>query len=253
MGDETGVADVLLGAAAVAVVASRAVAAPFAAIARPALAQTRRLAAGRTVRRVEVALADRGAPVRAEIERAGSELFRAAVRRVVEAVLAVLDLTVLVRRHLDLDALVRDVDVDAVVARVDLDAVVSRVDLDEVASRLDVDAVASRVDLDALVSRLDLAAVLARVDPDTVAKRLDVDAVVARVDLNTAAERLDLAGLAMQVITAIDLPEILRQSTGPAASEVVRGIRVEGAHADDTVSRIVDRLLRRRVDGREDR
>jgi hypothetical protein len=243
--DEKFVGDVVLGSAVLAVAASRAVVAPLAEVARPALAQSRRLLAGRLPDRVAVGLADRGGQARVELERAGVEVFRTAVRRVIAAVLAAVDLTDLVRRHVDLDALVRGVDVEAVVSRVDLDAAVSRVDLEAIAARVDVDAVAARVDLDALASRLDLDAVLARVDPDTIAKRLDVEAVVARVDVNAAVDRLDLTEIALRVITAIDLPEILRESTGPAASEVVRGIRVEGAQADDAVSRVVDRLLRR--------
>jgi hypothetical protein len=243
--DEKFVGDVVLGSAVLAVAASRAVIAPLAEVARPALAGSRRLLAGRLPDRVAAGLADRGGQARVELERVGVEVFRAAVRRVIAAVLAAVDLTDLVRRHVDLDALVRGVDVEAVVSRVDLDAAVSRVDLDAIAARVNVDAVAARVDLDALASRLDLDAVLARVDPDAVAKRLDVEAVVARVDVNAAVDRLDLTEIALQVITAIDLPEILRESTGPAASEVVRGIRVEGAQADDAVSRVVDRLLRR--------
>jgi hypothetical protein len=268
--DETVVGDVLLGAAAVAATSARAVVRPISAIARPVLTRSRRLTEGRAPDRVAAALAHRGARARAELERVGSEVFRAAVRQTLESVLAAVDLTDLVRRHVDLDALVASVDVDAVVSRadlnaavsrvdvdavvsrVDVEAVTSRVDLDALVSRVDVEAVTSRVDLDALVSRVDLEAVVARVDPDVVAKRLDVEAVVGRVDVNAVVERLDLAGIALQVINAIDLPEILRQSTGPAASEVVRGIRVEGAQADDAVSRIVDRLLRRgRAGGRD--
>ena len=252
--DEKFVGDVVLGSAVLAVTASRAVVAPLGGVARPALAWSRRLVAGRLPDRVAAGLADRGEQARVELERVGGEVFRAAVRHAIAAVLAAVDVTDLVRRHVDLDALVRGVDVEAVVSRVDLnaavsrvdlDAAVARVDLDAIAARVDVDAVAARVDLDALASRLDLDAVLARVDPDAVAKRLDVEAVVARVDVNATVGRLDLTEIALQVINAIDLPEILRESTGPAASEVVRGIRVEGAQADDAVSRVVDRLLRR--------
>jgi len=114
-----------------------------------------------------------------------------------------------------------------------------------VAARLDPDPVVLRVDVDAVASRIDLDALIARVDPDSVAKRLDVDAVVARVDLDAIVARLDLPRIALEVIAAIDLPEIVRESTGSAASEVVRGIRVESVQADDAVARIVDRLLHR--------
>ena len=47
--------------------------------------------------------------------------------------------------------------------------------------------------------------------------------VVARLDLDAIIARIDLAGLAEEVIESIDLPEIIRESTGTVASEVVRG------------------------------
>jgi hypothetical protein len=122
------------------------------------------------------------------------------------------------------------------VSRVDLDAVISRVDLDAVASRLDLDAVIDRADLDRAVSRVDLGAVVRRVDPDE---------IVARVDIETALARLDLAGIARQVIEAIDLPEILRESAGVVSSQAARVVRSEGMHADDSVARFFDRVLRR--------
>jgi hypothetical protein len=94
------------------------------------------------------------------------------------------------------------------------------------------------VDVDGVARRLDVAAVVDRVDVDAVASRLDVEAVV---------RRLDLAGLAAEVIDAVDLPELIRESTGSMASETVRGARMQGIAADDAVARAVDRL---RVRGR---
>ena len=49
-------------------------------------------------------------------------VFGQVVRQAVEAVLSVVSLTDLVRRHVDLDALAREIDVGAVVDRVDIDA-----------------------------------------------------------------------------------------------------------------------------------
>jgi hypothetical protein len=96
--------------------------------------------------------------------------------------------------------------------------------------------VVSRIDLDAVASRIDVAAIVDRVDVDAVADRLDVDRALAR---------LDLAAIALQVVEAIDLPEILRMSTGSVATEAVREVRAGGAVADDSVARFVDRVLRR--------
>jgi hypothetical protein len=200
---------------------------------------------------------------------------------VTRAVLSRLDVPGLVREFVDLDRLAALLDVDAVVARVDLGAVLERVDVDAVAARLDLDAVAARLDLDALVdkvdvsrvvdrvdvdavvARVDVDSVVARVDVDAVVDRVDVDAVVARVDvdavvdradLDRAADRLDVdrviartdvAGLARYVVEEIDLPALMRVSTGSVTAEMVRSVRDQGADADRAVERVVDRLLHR--------
>ena len=43
----------------------------------------------------------------------------------------------------------------------------------------------------------------------------------------------------------IDLPALLRASTGSVTGEVVRGVREQGVDADRAVERVVDRLLHR--------
>jgi hypothetical protein len=198
---------------------------------------------------------DRGRDVRGELERAGLVLLQRVVVRAVEAVLAMLDLTEVVRAHVDLDALVGDVDLDAVVRRIDLNAaaagldlnaLVATVDLDAVVGRVDLDAVVGRVDVDAVVGRVDVDAAVRRVDLDAVIGLVDLDVVVKRVDLDAAIARVDLVGIAREVIAAIDLPEIVRDSTGALSSDAVRTIQAEGMHADDAVASFVDRVLRRR-------
>jgi hypothetical protein len=59
-------------------------------------------------------------------------------------------------------------------------------------------------------------------------------------------DQLDLAGLARDVARDIDLPEIIRVSTGSVAAEAVRDVRVGAIHADDVVSNWVGRALRPR-------
>ncbi len=216
--------------------------------------------------------AERGRALRAWGTRLVAATLQEVARRAVEVVLPALDLTELVLRHvdldavaasLDLDAVVAGVDVDAIVARVDLDAVVAGVDVDAIVARVDLDSAVARVDVDAIVDRvdveavalkldldrlaagLDLHAVIDRVDLDTVAARLDADAVVARVDLEAVVRRLDLVAIAQSVIDAIDLPEIVRESTGALSSDAVRAVRAESRKADDRVAGLVDRLLRR--------
>lgn len=132
-----------------------------------------------------------------------------------------IDLTALVRERLDINAVAADIDLDALIARVDVNAIVAR------------------VDMDALVDRLPIEAVLDRVDLNAVAERLDLEAIVAR---------LDLAALAQEVIDEIDLPEIIRDSSGAMASETVQEVRVLGIGGDRIVARLVDRVLRRKDD-----
>jgi hypothetical protein len=164
-----------------------------------------------------------------------------------------LDLTAIVLERVDLDALVK-----VVLDRVDIDAVARRLDVEAVVERLDLTAIVlERVDLDALVKvvldRVDINGVARRVDVEAVLDRLDLTAVVLqRVDLDalvkTVLARIDIAdivGLAEEVIDAVDLPEIIRESTGSMASDTVRGARMQGIVADEAVGRAVDRLLLR--------
>lgn len=147
-----------------------------------------------------------------------------AVPRIAEDVLSRLDLT------------------ELVIDFVDLDRVVSAVDIDQVADRMDLDAVAGRLDVDGVAQRIDIAAILDRLDlTETVLHRVDLATVVA-----AALDTVDLPALATGVIDTIDLPEIIRESTGSMASETVRGVRMQGIAADETVTRIVARLLARR-------
>ncbi len=55
-------------------------------------------------------------------------------------------------------------------------------------------------------------------------------------------ERIDLARLAEGVIAEVDLPDIIRQSTGSVASDTVRGVRLQGISGDEAVGRAVGRL-----------
>ena len=178
-------------------------------------------------------IADQGQKRRDELLRAVSALLDQLVPVLAEELLRRIDLTRAVSRHVDLDA---------VVAGVDLDAAAARLDLDAVARRLDVDAVVARLDLTRIVQdQVDLDAVVAAVDLDGAAARLDLDAVI---------DRIDLAGLAEQVIAEVDLPGIIRGSTGSMASDTVTGVRMQSISGDEAIARAIDRLRLRR--GRRD-
>jgi len=69
-----------------------------------------------------------------------------------------------------------------------------------------------------------------------------------RVDIDAIVNRIDLIGLANKVIDGVDLPAIIRESTGSVTAEVMDDVRSQGERADDFVSGIVDRVLGRSRD-----
>jgi len=191
-------------------------------VASPLLRRVERLP---LVRRRSQALSrtlhQRGEPVRQQAATTGLGLLDLAVPFLLEQVLRRVDLTEVVRRHVDLDR---------VVAGVNLDAIVARMDLDAVAARLDVDAVAARLDVDVVLDRLDLT--------DLALRRLNLAVLVPAL-----LAELDLTAIAQQVIEAVDLPEIIRDSSGALTSDTVRGARLRSAAADQALGRVRDRLL----------
>ncbi|GAA4347357.1 hypothetical protein [Angustibacter luteus] len=111
-----------------------------------------------------------------------------------------------------------------------LSAVLDRVDLTQV--------VRDRVDIDQLVAVVDLDGAVSRVDLDAIAKRLDIEAIIGR---------LDLVALTEEIMNALDIPEIIRESTTSVASGSVTEVRLQSISADEAVARVVDRFrLRRR-------
>ncbi len=184
-------------------------------------------------------LARRGGVRRDELERRLAAVLDLVVPAVVAEVVRRLDLVELVEQNVDLDRIVSQVDLDSAVSRVDLDAVVSRVDIDAVASRLDIEAVVARLDLNEVVRR--------QVDLDGLVATVDLDAAAARLDIEAVIDRVDVVGLAMDVIAEIDLPEIIRESTGSMASDTLRGVRMQSISGDDAIGRVVDRLRMRRT------
>jgi hypothetical protein len=89
-----------------------------------------------------------------------------------------------------------------------------------------------------VVSRLDLT--------NLVIRHVDIDGVVAAVDLDAAVNRVDLVAVVEQVLAEIDLPAIIRDSSGSIASETVRGARMTGITVDDAISQAIQRRLFRR-------
>jgi hypothetical protein len=89
-----------------------------------------------------------------------------------------------------------------------------------------------------VVSRLDLTSLVIR--------HVNIDDVVGAVDLDAAVAQVDLVPVVEQVLAEIDLPAIIRDSTGSMASETVRGARMTGITVDEAISRALERHLFRR-------
>jgi len=114
------------------------------------------------------------------------------------------------------------------------------------ATRRAIDLVLDQLDLTQLVlDHVDIERIVASVDLNEVVEQLDVDAVADRLDIERVIARLDLAKLSLEVIERIDLPEIIRTSTGTVASESVRVVRMQTFGADRAISSIVNRMLGR--------
>jgi hypothetical protein len=178
------------------------------------------------------ALAAQGARGRGRLVAGGGELLDRLLPAVVEEALRRVDLTRIVVDHVDLDRVVTEVDLDAVVRRVDVELVLDRVDVAEVVDRVDVDAVASKLDVERVLDRMDLT--------ELALKRLDWDVLIAAV-----LAHVDLEAIALEVIESVDLPEIIRESSGALTSDTVRSARIRGAAADQALSRVRDRFRAR--------
>jgi hypothetical protein len=179
------------------------------------------------------------------LDRLATEAIAEVVKRVdVEPVLDGLDLTEIVLTRVDLDAVVREA-----VAHVNEEEIAS------LAAKVDVNAIAKQLDINAILDEMDLTAiVLQRVDlvkvVDAVLDQIDLTTIVLqRVDLvkvvDTVLDQIDLIAVSNEIIDGVDLPGIIRESTGSMASETVQGVRMQGIGADEAVGRVVDRILLR--------
>jgi hypothetical protein len=175
---------------------------------------------------------------------ARADLQKAIDRVDIDGIVAGVDLQRIIAR-VDIDGIVAGVDLQRIIDRIDVDAIIARANIQAVIDRVDVDAVVAKADLQKAIDRVDIDGVVAGVDLERIIDRVDVDAVVARADFDKVIAKLDLIELAEFVVEGIDLPGIIRSSTGSMASEGLREVRRQGIGADERVSHVVDRLLRR--------
>ncbi len=77
-----------------------------------------------------------------------------------------------------------------------------------------------------------------------------VSGVLRHLDLTRLLQRhVDVVTLAEEVIAEIDLPALIRDSTGAVASDTVLGVRMQSISGDEAVARAVARLRARLVRG----
>jgi hypothetical protein len=88
--------------------------------------------------------------------------------------------------------------------------------------------------------------VIERIDFEKVISAIDFEKVIAAVDVGQIVRSLDIDSIAREVLVSIDLPELIRESSGAMASETVVGVRLRGIEADERVAGIIDKLMRRR-------
>jgi hypothetical protein len=80
-----------------------------------------------------------------------------------------------------------------------------------------------------------------------------VTEIVRHVDVTELVQQnVDVVTLARDVIAEIDLPEIIRESTGAMASDTLLGVRMQSISGDEAIARAMGRLrlrLARRAAG----
>ena len=103
----------------------------------------------------------------------------------------------------------------------------------------------------AIVDRIDLKPIVERAIGEVnlteiVLENVDVDAIVAQAKLEPIIDRLPLTDLAEYVVDQIDLPAIIRSSTGGIAVDALSAARVASMTGDALVSRLSDAILLKR-------
>ncbi len=106
-------------------------------------------------------------------------------------------------------------------------------------------AIANAV-LDAVVP-IAVSAVVSRIDINEIVKdHVDVNEIVAQAELAPILDRVPITEIADYVIEEIDLPSLIRESTGGVADGLLSTLRFQAIHTDNFVSGIVDRVFFRR-------
>lgn len=114
------------------------------------------------------------------------------------------------------------------------------------------DAIVGRVDVTALVlNQVDLRPIVLKALDELdltriVLERVDVNAIVAEANIDSIINRVPIVEIADYVIDEIDLPSIIRESTGGVADAAMQGLRIQSSRIDTSISALADRILSRR-------
>ncbi len=87
-------------------------------------------------------------------------------------------------------------------------------------------------------------AIVTRIDINEIVKEhVDVNEIVAQADITPILDRVPMAEIADYVIEEIDLPSLVRESTGGVADGLLGTLRFQAIQTDNFVSQIIDRIL----------
>jgi hypothetical protein len=89
-----------------------------------------------------------------------------------------------------------------------------------------------------VVDRIDLTQI--------VLDRVDINAIVARANMDEIIDRLPMVDIANYIIDEIDLPKIIRESTGGIATDAVNAARLQSLSLDEFINKIADSIIFRR-------
>ncbi len=183
-----------------------------------------------------------GAPMRRFVEPALDNRAEAAQ----EAMESLLDLTRVVVQEavviVDLNAVLDRIDLNALLARIDLNELLKRVDINDMLGRLDIDELMRRVDIGDILNRVDINELMARVDVTELVGRVDVEAILDRVDINEIVDKIDIDG----IVERTEIGSLVVRSTSGMATEALDAVRSGAVGVDGTITRVVDRVLRRK-------
>ncbi len=109
---------------------------------------------------------------------------------------------------------------------------------------IDLNQVLGEIDLDHVLDRVDVDALLRHVDVNQLLDRVDVDALLRHVDVEALMDRVDIGG----IVRRAQVDAIVSATAGGLGNRVLDLVRRQLVGLDIIVTRLVDRLLRRRVE-----